>query len=139
MMKVLLVMMLCVASLAWAFKPGDELWVREEGTPVFKEPKDGRPVLVLEAGEVVKWLGPSEKNRAFHLVKVRGQTGYVRFNNLTPNAPGGEKSATFAAPVIAPPQLPYGTKPTVNVGTDQTRNDLAAVEELNRQVAEAKR
>lgn len=136
-MKALLVMMVCMASLAWAFKPGDELWAREEGTPVFKEPKDGKPVLVLEAGEVVKWLGPSEKNRAFHLVKVRGQTGYVRFNNLTPNSPGGEKSATFETKPSAP-SLPYGTKPTVKVGSEQARNELAAVEELNRQVAEGK-
>ena len=135
-MRVLLVMMLCVASLAWAFKPGDELWARDDETPVFKDPKDGKALLTLKAGEAVKWLGPSEKDRTFHMVKARGQTGYVRFTALTPNSPSGEKTAAFTAPI---PQLGYGTTPTAALGTEETRKRLAAVEELNRQVAEAKR
>lgn len=136
-MRVLVVMMLCVASLAWAFRPGDELWVRDDDTPVFKDPQHSdKPLLTLKAGEAVKWLGPSEKDKAFHLVKARGQSGYVRFTALTPNSPSGEKTAAFTAPV---PQLTYGTKPTTELGTEETRKRLAAVEELNRQVAEAKR
>lgn len=136
-MRVLLVMMLCVASLAWAFKPGDELWVRDDDTPLFKDPQQSdKPLLKLKAGEAVKWLGPSEKDRTFHMVKARGQSGYVRFTGLTPNSPSGERTAAFTAPI---PQLSYGTTPVIPQGSDETRKRLAAVEELNRQVAEAKR
>lgn len=136
MTRVLVVMMVCAASLVWAFRPGDELWVRDDDTPLFKEPQQGdKPVLTLKAGEAVKWLGPSEKDKTFHLVKARGQSGYVRFTALTPNSPSGEKGAAFTAPI---PQLSYGTAPPIAQGSDETRRRLAAVEELNRQVAEAK-
>ena len=136
-MRVLVVMMLSVSSLAWAFRPGDELWVRDDDTPVFKDPQHSdKPLLTLKAGEAVKWLGPSEKDKTFHMVKARGQSGYVRFTALTPNSPSGEKGAAFTAPV---PQLSYGTMPPIAQGSDETRKRLAAVEALNRQVAEAKR
>lgn len=133
-MRVLAVV-LCFASAAWAFKPGDLLWARDDGTPVFKEASEGKALFTLNAGEAVQWLGPSEKDRTFHLVKAHGQSGYVRFTSLTPNSPNGARTATFTAPPI---QEQYGTKPSFPLGSDAARKSLADVEELNRQVAEKK-
>lgn len=139
-MKNSVLVVLLLASAAWAFKVGDPLWVREADTPLFKEPDDaGKPIAVLGAGEKVLWLGPSEKNRAFHLVKARGRSGYVRFTALTPHGPegSGDASADFSAKVTPPT---WGTKSRVQPADDaQARavRDLEAVEALNRDVATA--
>lgn len=139
-MRALLVVVL-LATAAWAFKPGDSLWVRDEGTVLLKEANDAsKPVLTLKAGEQVKWLGPSEKDRAFHLVNARGKPGYVRITALSPHGPEGASNASsFESATV---KLEYGArstaKPTSDAGV-QAITDLAAVEELNRQVSTSKR
>lgn len=144
-MKRALFLMLLLASVAWAFKPGDSLWVRDEGTPVFKEARESsKKVATLKAGQVVKWLGPSEKDKAFHLINVNGAPGYVRFTALTPFAPQSESQAHAGGSAAFSPKeegCTWGTKSAVTPSTDagvQAVKDLAAVEELNRKVAEKK-
>lgn len=133
-------MKLFFVVLVLAFKPGDPLWVRDDGTPVFQEAREtSKKVATLKAGDAVKWLGPSEKDKAFHLVNVGGKAGYVRVTALTPHSP----QAAGAAAAFAPKEeeLTWGTKNSVAPTTDagvQAVKDLAVVEELNRQVAEKK-
>ncbi len=88
------------STLAFSIQIGGPLYVRANDTPLLKDAKAKSPQLAtLQPGETVVWLGPSEKDKAFHKVTAHGKTGYVKLSALSPSKPMQEIDASTGQPM----------------------------------------
>lgn len=84
-------LVLLFSSVALGIAKGGTLYIKSKDTPLLRAPKAGSPsVATLQIGDEVIWLGPSEKDKVFHLVEAGGKKGFVLMSNLSPSKPQRE-------------------------------------------------
>jgi hypothetical protein len=102
--RVLAAAALLSACGAWAVAKGGSLYIKSKDVKLLKEPKAGAAPAMpkpLELGAEVKWLGPSEKDKAFHEIEVGVKKGFVLMSNLSPSKPQTEMAGSSGAPISA--------------------------------------
>jgi hypothetical protein len=101
-MRVLVAVFLCAASNAVAVKPGDTLFIKTKEVALHKQPTArSASLLKLALGTEVTWLGPSEKDKLWHLVEVNGKQGFVQRADLSPNRAQAELDSSTLKPMSA--------------------------------------
>ncbi|MDP3238111.1 MAG: hypothetical protein Q8N26_35295 [Myxococcales bacterium] len=86
------------ASGALAVAKGGSLYIKSKDVKLLKDPKAGATALKpLDIGTEVKWLGASEKDKAFHEVEAGGKKGFVLMSNLSPSKPQMEIAGSSGA------------------------------------------
>lgn len=102
-MRVLIGLILSVATGALAVSPGDKLYIRSKDTQVLKEPRTGAPaVATLQQGTEVIWAGVSEKDNQWHQVNFAGKKGFLQRSQLSPNRPQLELDSVNSRPMSGP-------------------------------------
>ena len=134
--SLLLVLLFSTAALGVA--KGGKLYIKSKDTALLKAPKPGAvKVATLQPGDEVTWLGPSEKDKTFHLVEVNGKKGFVLMSNLSPNKPLVGNDGTpmsrdaflnSGAHVSCPPQDPRYQ----SVADNEAAAELIYLEEFNK-------
>lgn len=140
-MRLLLVLTLCAATQALAVRPGDKLFIKTKDAAVMKQPSEkGAPVMKLQPGNEVIWLGASEKDAQWHEISANGKKGFVRRGDLSPHAPAaeiadsGKPIAQAFASSGAATKGPFGPPARSFSGANEQASaaELIYVEELNR-------
>lgn len=135
-------------SAAAAAAEPKQLYIRARNTRVLDAPKPtAATVAVLQTGDVVRWIGPSEADAKFHTVEatVKGKkvTGLVFVSNLTATKPARElvareskrgfrtadQSAGAATKALSDGAVAYGKKKKKK-NADDSIASLVALEKL---------
>jgi hypothetical protein len=84
-------LMLGVASAAWALTLGDRVFVRGRDVAVLQSTAPTASTLLkLQPGDAVVWRGADPKKPAWHKVDAQGKTGFVYYANLSSTPPATE-------------------------------------------------
>lgn len=142
-MRLLVIAVALSSSAGLAQRQGDALRVVTRDAALFKEPSArAKKLHTLQAGEEVRWLGPSEKDRRFHLVQARGTTGYVPLTSVAPGRITPEYDASTGKPMSAQAFASSGRGANKDEGMGSsapkdtpTTRELSRMSELNRNTA----
>lgn len=127
-MRWLIGAVLWLASAAWAVLPGAPLYVASPEVVVRETPSPkSKVVLTLKRGDQVKWLGVSDKDKAFHLVERDGKKGYLHLGDLTPAKPQQEVSTP---PTDQPVPFAQSGAATKSPPPAPSEEDAAAMKQL---------
>lgn len=139
----LLVIAVALSSVAsFAIAPGAPMFVVVGDAAVLKDPSAKSPKLVaLQRGDMVRWMGASEKDKRFHMIQARGKTGYVLLSALTPSLRISEFDEATGKPMAAQAFASSGANNKDDrMGSSAPREtpitrELSRLTELNRNTA----
>ena len=141
-MRSFLVLLLVLATHAFAIAKGGKLYIKNKDTKVRKDAKpEAAAVVTLQAGKEVIWNGASAKNKDWHEIVVDGKKGFVHRADLMPNALVQELGAAgkpISAQAFADSgytKCSFGPPSPAKSGSpaeQEARAELIYLEELNR-------
>lgn len=135
-MRALFFVGLLLSAPAFAIKVGDSMYVSLKEATVRAQPKDkGAKVVTVRAGDRVRWLGVSDKDRRFQSVETaEGKRGFLLTSELTPNQPQLEVDLTGK---LVAPGVPLQGVTKCDMGSVRAAPASAQDAEQQAQLAEA--